>query len=79
MLANYHTHTTFCDGKNTPEEIVRYAKMSIPDIFATKGEEEFRNIESVVLEKCLRYDAVIATGESALYANIMLQKGVVVE
>ena len=22
MLANYHTHTTFCDGKNTPEEIV---------------------------------------------------------
>ena len=22
MLANYHTHSTFCDGKNTPEEIV---------------------------------------------------------
>ncbi len=22
MLANYHTHTTYCDGKNTPEEIV---------------------------------------------------------
>ncbi len=22
MLANYHTHTTFCDGKSTPEEIV---------------------------------------------------------
>ena len=19
---NYHTHTTFCDGKSTPEEIV---------------------------------------------------------
>ena len=19
---NYHTHTTYCDGKNTPEEIV---------------------------------------------------------
>ena len=25
MLANFHTHTTFCDGKNTPEEIVLYA------------------------------------------------------
>lgn len=25
MLANFHTHTTLCDGKNTPEEIVRYA------------------------------------------------------
>ena len=22
MLANFHTHSTFCDGKNTPEEIV---------------------------------------------------------
>ncbi len=22
MLANFHTHTTFCDGKNTPEELV---------------------------------------------------------
>jgi histidinol-phosphatase (PHP family) len=22
MLANYHTHTVFCDGKNTPEEVV---------------------------------------------------------
>lgn len=25
MLTNYHTHTTFCDGKNYPEEIVKYA------------------------------------------------------
>ncbi len=22
MVANFHTHTTFCDGKNTPEEII---------------------------------------------------------
>lgn len=22
MLANFHTHTTFCDGKNTPKEII---------------------------------------------------------
>lgn len=25
MLTNYHTHTTFCDGQNTPEEIVKHA------------------------------------------------------
>lgn len=25
MLANYHTHTSFCDGKNTPEEIILFA------------------------------------------------------
>jgi histidinol-phosphatase (PHP family) len=25
MLFNYHTHTTFSDGKNTPEEIIEFA------------------------------------------------------
>lgn len=25
LLSNLHTHTTFCDGKNTPEEMVRAA------------------------------------------------------
>lgn len=25
MLANFHTHSTFCDGKNTPEEIITTA------------------------------------------------------
>ena len=25
MLTNFHTHTTFCDGKGTPEEVVRAA------------------------------------------------------
>ena len=25
MIPNYHTHTSFCDGKDTPEEIVLYA------------------------------------------------------
>ena len=25
IKANFHTHTTFCDGKNTPEEMVRAA------------------------------------------------------
>ena len=25
MLQNLHTHSSFCDGKNTPEEIVNYA------------------------------------------------------
>ncbi len=25
MLYNYHTHTVFCDGKDTPEEMVKKA------------------------------------------------------
>ena len=34
MLSNFHTHTTYCDGKNTPEEIVQYA---IDNGFAAVG------------------------------------------
>lgn len=25
MLSNFHTHTTFCDGKGTPEQVVKHA------------------------------------------------------
>ena len=25
IKANFHTHTTYCDGKNTPEEMVQAA------------------------------------------------------
>ena len=25
MLANFHTHSTFSDGKDEPEEIIKYA------------------------------------------------------
>ena len=25
LLQNLHTHTTWCDGKNSPEEMIRYA------------------------------------------------------
>lgn len=31
--SNYHTHTLFCDGKNTPEEIVREAiRLGCPEL-----------------------------------------------
>lgn len=25
LLANYHTHTSFCDGRDAPEEVIQYA------------------------------------------------------
>ena len=34
MLTNYHTHTNFCDGENSPEEVVLYA---IENGFGTIG------------------------------------------
>lgn len=45
-----------------------------------RGEQTFTEIErSAFYEQSRSAYAVIATGESALYANIMLQKGVVTE
>ncbi|SFS73111.1 shikimate kinase [Succinivibrio dextrinosolvens] len=44
------------------EEIVRTSLKSIPEIFEESGESGFRKIETEVLKKCLKYDAVIATG-----------------
>ena len=53
------TESTFYD---IDEEIVKYAKRSIPRIFEDDGEEGFRQIETEVLQKCVNYNAVIATG-----------------
>lgn len=53
------TESTFYD---IDEEIVKYAKRSIPRIFEDDGEEGFRQIETEVLQKCVNYNAVIGTG-----------------
>ena len=37
MLANYHTHTDFCDGNNTPEEVVLYAIDKKFDVIGFSG------------------------------------------
>lgn len=45
------------------EMIVEHEGMSIPDIFATKGEAYFRKVETEMLEKaCVKTGMVIATG-----------------
>lgn len=44
------------------EEIVKYAGKCIPAIFEDDGETEFRNIETEVLKRSLKVDAIIATG-----------------
>ena len=45
-----------------------------------RGADAIGNIERFAFyEEAKKVYAIIATGESALYANIMLQKGVVVD
>ncbi|MBB6677257.1 shikimate kinase [Cohnella lubricantis] len=52
---------------DTDEEIVRRAGKSIPDIFASDGEQMFRDMESRVLRELLEESGrVVATGGGAV-------------
>ncbi len=53
---------------------------SIVKKYDSRGEQAVGNIERFAFyEEAQKAYAIIATGESALYANVMLQKGVVTE
>ncbi len=65
------------------EKIVEQEKMSIPEIFAQKGEEYFRQVETEVLTKfCMLSGKVIATGGGVVKYdrnyNIICQNGKVI-
>lgn len=45
IKADFHTHTTYCDGKNTPREMVEAAyRMGFTD-FGLSGHADFSNVE----------------------------------
>ena len=65
------------------EVLARQEGMSIPEIFAEKGEAYFRRVETEMLEKaCIRSGLVIATGggivKKKINYNIIKQNGVVI-
>lgn len=59
MLANFHTHTVWCDGRNTPEEMVEAAIAKGFDILGFSGHLAFpEGGEGVIApEKALEYVA----------------------
>lgn len=68
-------HKEFIDSD---DEIVKKEGITIPEIFETKGEKGFREIESqVIAELSLKQSAVIATGGGAVLnsRNVELLKG----
>ena len=68
-------HKEFIDSD---DEIVKKEGITIPEIFETKGEKGFREIESqVIAELSLEQSAVIATGGGAVLnsRNVELLKG----
>jgi shikimate kinase len=54
---------------DTDQEIIKAAGISISDIFASEGEERFREMESEVLKMMPHHDAVIATGGGIVLAE----------
>lgn len=63
--------------------IVEHEGMSIPEIFAQKGENYFRKVETEMLEKaCVQTGLVIATGggivKKKINYNIIKQNGIVI-
>ncbi len=63
---------------DSDEEIVNKTGMSIPEIFATRGEEYFRDVESqVISELSAKQGLIIATGGGAVVRseNVDLLKG----
>ena len=68
---------------DSDEEIVKTIGMSIPEFFATKGEAEFRKIESeIIAELSKKQGAVIATGGGVVLNNrnveLLKQNGFIV-
>jgi shikimate kinase len=58
---------------DTDQKIIEFAGKSINDIFASEGEGKFREIESSILKKMPKSDAVIATGGGIVLAEINRQ------
>ena len=61
MLSNYHTHTTFCDGVDSPEEMVLEAiRLGMSELgFSGHSHIPFDDSYCMSLEGTLQYKAVI--------------------
>jgi len=73
MLANYHTHTTFCDGKNTPEEVVLTA---IEKGFDALGFSSHGNSPRYGLKDAYSYLAEIARLKEKYKGKIQIYAGI---
>ncbi len=64
------------DAQNRPEIWEKYESI----VKNREGEKEFELVERFAFyERAKRAYAVVATGETVIYANIILKKGVVIE
>ncbi len=78
MLADYHVHSTFCDGKNTPEEMVQAAlqKGLVRLGFSGHGHTDFDPRFCMSEENEVAYRAEIARLKTAYAESLEILCGV---
>ena len=76
--ANYHTHTCFCDGKNTPEEMVQEAiRLGCPAIgFSGHSHTPFDDSFCMSLENTKGYIAAVRAVQEKYGDKIKIYLGV---
>lgn len=77
MKINYHTHSTFCDGKNTPEEIILAAIEKKFDILGFSGHSMFPFAETwhISPKEHLQYVNTINNLKEKYKNQIIIQLG----
>ena len=76
MLQNLHTHTTFCDGKNTPEEMVERAILLGFDSLGFSGHAPSVQRTDWEMEKTEKYKAEILRLKQKYEGKIELFLGI---
>ncbi len=77
-MNNYHTHTTFCDGANTPEEYVKKAiELGVKEIgFSAHSYTEFDSSCCLSLQGIKEYEQEINRLKKAYQGQIKIYLGV---
>ena len=66
IFANYHTHTTFCDGRDTPEQLVQESiRLGCPTLGFSGHSYAFYDAACMPKENIRPYQAEIRRLQSA--------------
>lgn len=76
MLTNYHTHSTFCDGKNTPREMVLAAIDKGFDALGFSGHGFTKSDSSFCMRETDRYIETIRNLQNEFADKIQIYLGV---
>ena len=77
IFANYHTHTTFCDGRDTPEQLVQEAiRLGCPALGFSGHSYAFYDAACMPKENIRPYQAEIRRLQSAYSGQIRILLGI---